>query len=75
MLRFWHTSGFWGSGSSPGKSYSKDLREGVIRVIFRPQAANRSFFGYLLREIFACNDIGLCRAGLTSHISRNKPGV
>jgi tetratricopeptide (TPR) repeat protein len=44
-----------GGGSSPEKSYSKDLGEGVIRVISRPQTANRSFFGYLLREIIACN--------------------
>ncbi len=34
---------YWGSGSSPEKSYSKDLWEGVNRVIFRPQTPIAAF--------------------------------
>jgi hypothetical protein len=35
---------------------------------------NRAFYGHCLREIFACNHIAALQSGLTSHVSRNKPG-
>lgn len=39
----------WGSGSSPAKSYYKNPRKGIIRVIFRPKTARLGFFGCLLQ--------------------------
>jgi hypothetical protein len=64
-----------GSGSSPAKSYYKNPRKGIIRVIFRPQTANLGFFGCLLREIIACIMACVCQSAPNCRISRNKPGI
>jgi hypothetical protein len=45
------------SQASPGalNSYYKDLQESASQVVFRPKTTNPGVFGYLPREIIACN--------------------
>jgi hypothetical protein len=64
-----------GSGSSVGKTYSKNPLESTPQVVFGSRIAKDVAFVCLLREIFAYNRIATAKMVQRAHISRNKPGV